>query len=94
MAGMLRSVCTTARKRKLQEAEAEELASAVKIKLFEDDCAVIRNFRGESKLSTYLHVLIDRATLDICTKRRSSYGVCREPKPRPRRWSAAQSSSA
>jgi RNA polymerase sigma factor (sigma-70 family) len=61
-------IATTARKRKLQDAETEELASVVKVKLFENDCAVIKNFRGESKLSTYLHVLIDRAALDICVK--------------------------
>jgi RNA polymerase sigma factor (sigma-70 family) len=48
----------------LRQQEAEELAASVKAKLVEDDYAVFRKFEGQSKLSTYLTVVVQRFFLD------------------------------
>lgn len=54
----------TCRRHHLRAEEAEELESAVKLKLVEDDYAVFRKFEGQSKLSTYLTVVVQRFFLD------------------------------
>jgi RNA polymerase sigma factor for flagellar operon FliA len=59
-----RVVGYTCRRHHLREEEAEELESAVKLKLVEDDYAVFRKFEGQSKLSTYLTVVVQRFFLD------------------------------
>jgi RNA polymerase sigma factor for flagellar operon FliA len=46
------------RKHGLVDADAEDFLSLVKTKLIENDYAVIRKFRGESSLSTFLAVVI------------------------------------
>ena len=61
-----RLIAATCRKRGLRDADAEDFASLVRVKLLEDDCAILRNFRGDSKLSTYLTVIIQRAFVDFC----------------------------
>lgn len=59
-----RVVGYTCRRHHLRGEDAEELASAVKLKLVEDDYAVFRKFEGQSKLSTYLTVVVQRFFLD------------------------------
>lgn len=44
----------------LRGADAEDFISWLKIRLMEDDYAVIRKFRGESKITTYLSMVVTR----------------------------------
>lgn len=48
----------------LRGSEAEDFKSYAQIRLLEDDCAVIRKFRGSSTLKTYLTTVIRRLFLD------------------------------
>ncbi len=48
------------RRHGLSADDAEEFASSTRLKLIEDDYAVLRKFRGESSLPTYLTVVIAR----------------------------------
>ena len=59
-----RIVTFVARRGRMETAEGEELASTVKLKLIEDDYAVLRQFEGRSTLSTYLTIVIQRIALD------------------------------
>jgi RNA polymerase sigma factor (sigma-70 family) len=61
-----RTIAFTCRRFGLSRADADDFASVVKIKLIEKDFAIIRRFRGESKLSTYLKVVVQRAYADYC----------------------------
>jgi RNA polymerase sigma factor (sigma-70 family) len=54
----------TCRRHHVGEADAEEFASVVKMKLLEDDYAVFRKFQGQSRLSTYLTTVIQRLFFD------------------------------
>jgi RNA polymerase sigma factor for flagellar operon FliA len=47
-------------KHRVWDGEAEEFASWIVMKLMEDDYAVIRDFRGESGLRTYLSIIVAR----------------------------------
>jgi RNA polymerase sigma factor (sigma-70 family) len=64
-----RLIATTCRKRGLTDADGDVFASMVKIRLFENDCAIVRNFRNESKFSTYLNIIVQRIFSDFCVKR-------------------------
>jgi RNA polymerase sigma factor for flagellar operon FliA len=44
--------------------EREEFASVARMKLIENDYAVLRRFKGQSQLSTYLTTVLQRAFLD------------------------------
>jgi RNA polymerase sigma factor for flagellar operon FliA len=44
--------------------EVEEFASLAKLKLIEDDYAILRKFQGRSRLSTYLASVLQRLFLD------------------------------
>jgi RNA polymerase sigma factor for flagellar operon FliA len=57
-------VTMIARQQRMTWAETEEFASIVRLRLIEDDYAVIRKFRGGSSLRTYLTVVIARQGLD------------------------------
>jgi RNA polymerase sigma factor (sigma-70 family) len=46
------------RRKCLRGEEAEDFASSVRLKLLEDDCAVLRKFKGVSKISTYLVTVV------------------------------------
>jgi len=52
------------RRHRLSRTDAEEFASIVRLRLIENDYAVIRKFRGGSSLRTYLAVVIARHCLD------------------------------
>lgn len=52
------------RRAHFKKEEAEDFGSLVKIKLLEDDCAILRQYQGKSSLRTYLTVVIKRLLLD------------------------------
>jgi RNA polymerase sigma factor for flagellar operon FliA len=53
-----------ARQQRMSWSEAEEFASIVRLRLIENDYAILRKFRGGSTLRTYLTVVIARQALD------------------------------
>jgi RNA polymerase sigma factor for flagellar operon FliA len=53
-----KTVAALARRHGFRGAEADDLASWVKLRLIENDYAVFQKFRGESALTTYLTVVI------------------------------------
>lgn len=55
-------VCRT---RCLQGADAEDFASEVKLRLIDDDYAVLRKFGGGSSLSTYLYTVVGNLLRDF-----------------------------
>ena len=57
-------VAWVCRQRRLAPPEAEDFASSVRLRLLEDGCAAIRQFKGESSLRTYLSKVVDRMLLD------------------------------
>lgn len=59
-----RIVAFTCRRQRLDEAEQEEFASVVKLRLVENDYAIIRKFEGRSSFGTFLSVVIQRMLLD------------------------------
>jgi RNA polymerase sigma factor (sigma-70 family) len=54
---------------RLDPAEREDFGSYVAFKLIEDDYRRIRQFRGESRLETYLNVVVQRLFLDFRAER-------------------------
>lgn len=61
-------VRTTGRRRHLS-AEQEEFAGFVRLRLIEDDYAVLRKFQHRSSMRTYLAAVIERLSLDFCVER-------------------------
>jgi RNA polymerase sigma factor (sigma-70 family) len=61
-------VRTTGRRRHLA-AEQDEFAGFVRVRLIEDDYAVLRKFQHRSSLRTYLAAVIERLSLDFCIER-------------------------
>jgi DNA-directed RNA polymerase specialized sigma24 family protein len=53
--------------------EAEDFAAAIRLKLMENDYAIIRNHRGEAALKTYLSVVVQRKFLDYWRKSRGRW---------------------
>lgn len=58
-------------RRGLRAADREDFASHVKMKLVENDYAVLRKFEGRSSLKTYLTVVVQRMYVDYCA---ATYG--------------------
>lgn len=52
------------RRQRLDESEAEEFASVVKLKLVENDYAIVRKFEGRSHFATFMHMVVHRMLLD------------------------------
>src|SRR5437870_13909457 len=52
-----------AARRRLRASDADEFASNVKLKLVENDYAILRKFQGRSSLRTYLTIVIQRLFL-------------------------------
>jgi RNA polymerase sigma factor (sigma-70 family) len=50
-------------------ADLDEFAGSVRMQLIENDYAVLRRFRGESKLTTYLRIVVHRAFLDYLVRK-------------------------
>ena len=61
-------VRTTGRRRHLS-AEQEDFAGFVRLRMVEDDYAVLRKFQHRSSLRTYLAAVIGRMSLDFCVER-------------------------
>jgi RNA polymerase sigma factor for flagellar operon FliA len=59
-----RVVAFVCRRHAVPDAEAEDFSSYVKLRLIENDYAVLRKFKGESTLRTYLSVVIQRLLSD------------------------------
>ncbi len=55
------SIC---RRRGMAPAEIEEFSAIIKLKLVEDDYAIIKAFRGRSSFATYIAAVITRLLLD------------------------------
>jgi RNA polymerase sigma factor for flagellar operon FliA len=54
----------TSRRQRLDESEAEEFASIVKLKLVENDYAIVRKFAGRSQFATFITTVVQRMLLD------------------------------
>ncbi|HEX9723970.1 MAG TPA: sigma-70 family RNA polymerase sigma factor [Vicinamibacteria bacterium] len=69
LARIQRIIDFIASRHRLDPLEREDFGSYVTLKLLEDDCRRIRQFRGESRLETYLNVVIQRLFLDFRAER-------------------------
>ena len=58
------AIAFVCRQRRLTRDEAHDLASDVHVRLLQHDAAVLRRYRGESSLNTFLVVVIQRVLLD------------------------------
>jgi RNA polymerase sigma factor (sigma-70 family) len=72
---VIAGVCSRAR---VFGADAEDLASDVKLALIENDYAILRPFEGRSSLSTFLVVIVHRFLIDQWTKRTGRWHPSRE----------------
>lgn len=59
-------VRTTGRRRHLAGSELEDFSSFVRLRLIENDYAILRKFQNRSSLWTYLSAVIERMALDYC----------------------------
>src|SRR5262245_39160002 len=59
-----RALAFVCRRERLPHDEARELASEVYLRLLQRDAAVLRRYRGDSNLCTYLVVVVQRVLLD------------------------------
>ena len=64
-----RTIAFVCRRHGLYGADADDFGATVKLRLIEDDYAVIRRFKQESSLPTYLTVIIQRWYLDLWVNR-------------------------
>src|SRR5262245_56729873 len=60
-----RAAAYAARSNHLAAQDAEDFASCVKVKLLENDYAVLRKFQGRSSLRTFLSVVIQRELIEF-----------------------------
>jgi RNA polymerase sigma factor for flagellar operon FliA len=64
-----RIVRAAGRRHHLSSFEQEDFAGYVNVRLLENDCAVLRKFRGKSTIWTYLAAVIERQLLDFINER-------------------------
>jgi len=57
------------RRRHLSATELDDFGSFVNLRLVEDNYAILRKFQNRSTLWTYLAAVIERLSLDFCTKK-------------------------
>ncbi len=69
-------VRAVAARRRLNHDEGQELYSQVMLKVIQDDFAVLRRFRGTSRWSTYLTVIVQRVLLDHRVKEWGRWRPC------------------
>lgn len=62
-------VRTTGRRRHLSASEQDDFAGFVRIRLIDDNYAVLRKFQNRSSLRTYLAAVVERLSLDFCVDR-------------------------
>lgn len=58
----------TGRRRHLSAAEREDFAGFVRLRLIDDDYAILRKFQGRSSWFTFLAAVIERLSLDFCAQ--------------------------
>ena len=68
-----RVIAFVCRKYGLSGADAEDFASASKLKIIEDDYAVLRKFEQKCSLATYLTIVIQRHYLDQMIRERGKW---------------------
>jgi DNA-directed RNA polymerase specialized sigma24 family protein len=68
-----RVAVSAARSHGLHDADAREFASWVTLKLIEDDYAVLRKFRGESNIRTYITTVVVRMSHAYSRERRGRW---------------------
>jgi len=61
-----RIVRTTGRRRHLSPPEVDDFSGFVRLRLIEDDHAILRKFKHRSSWWTYLSAVIERLSLDYC----------------------------
>jgi len=59
-----RAVAFACRRHRLTDSDREDFASIVKLKLVEDDCAILRAYEGRSSFSTFISIAVQRMALD------------------------------
>jgi RNA polymerase sigma factor (sigma-70 family) len=59
-----RAVAFAARRYRLDPADAEEFASVVKLRLVDNDYAIVRAYEERSSFSTYMSIVVQRMALD------------------------------
>lgn len=64
-----RIIAATCNRRGLRDDDAADCSSWIKLRLVEDDYAILRKFRGESSLGTYLTVVIALLVRDYRVRR-------------------------
>ena len=62
-------VRTIGRRRHLSATEQDDFASFVKLRLVDDNYAILRKFQNRSTLWTYLATVIERLSLDFCAEK-------------------------
>ena len=62
-------VRATGRRRHLSAVEQDDFTSYVRLRLVEDNYAILQKFQGRSSLWTYLAAVIERLSLDFCVER-------------------------
>lgn len=67
------AIRTVVRRRRLSEDETDELSSIVFLRLLQRDGTVLRQFRGESTLRTFLVVVVRRILQDVWTAQRGKW---------------------
>lgn len=61
-----RAVSFAARRYRLDPDDADEFAAVVKLKLVDNDYAIVRAYEARSSFSTYINIVIQRLALDYC----------------------------
>ncbi|HEY2830644.1 MAG TPA: sigma-70 family RNA polymerase sigma factor [Thermoanaerobaculia bacterium] len=60
-----RAVAFACRRYGLRPEDAEELASVVKLKLIENDYAILRSYEGRSSFATFIGIVVQRMAIDF-----------------------------
>lgn len=75
---------------KLTDQDREDLAADVFLTIIEDDLGILRKFRGESSLATYLTVVARRVVIRELLKRKSGVSLQDVPEPATRREGSSE----
>ena len=61
-----RVITFVCRRHALTGADAEDFGSIVKVRLWDNDFSIVRQFRSDAKFSTYLTTVVERIYIDVC----------------------------
>jgi RNA polymerase sigma factor for flagellar operon FliA len=73
-----RATAFICRRYRLSPSESEDFASTVKLKLIENDYAILRKFEGRSTFSTFITITIRRMLFDLWTQERGKWNPSAE----------------